>query len=154
VKALLEAREIQGLLVHRYPFLFVDRILEMEEGKRIVGQKNFTIDEPFLQGHFPDNPIVPGVILIEAMVQVGAIFVLKSEPAYKSKMLYLAGIDQVRFRKPIVPGDQVIFELNLIARKKDTWKVKGVAKVEGKRVMEGIFLAIVSENVDSVGDTL
>jgi beta-hydroxyacyl-ACP dehydratase FabZ len=154
LKALLEARGIQKLLKHRYPFLFVDRILEIEEGKRIIGLKNFTVNEPFLSGHFPNNPIVPGVVLIEAMVQVGAIFALKSDPSYKSMILYLAGIDQVRFRKPVVPGDQVTFELDLIKRKKDIWKVKGIAKVEGKIVMEGIFLAIVSARVDSVGEDL
>jgi 3-hydroxyacyl-[acyl-carrier-protein] dehydratase len=151
VKAFLEAREIQEILGHRYPFLFVDRILEMEEGKRVVGLKNFTMNEPYVPGHFPGNPIVPGVVLLEAMAQVGAICVLRSDPAYQDKLLYLAGMDKVRFRRPVLPGDQVIFELDLIGRKRGIWKVKGLARVDGKLVMEAVLLAIVSENADAAG---
>lgn len=142
MKAILEAKDIQKLLPHRYPIFLVDRILEMEEGKRIVGLKNFTANEPFLEGHFPGNPIVPGTVLIEAMAQVGALFVLRTESAAKGGMLYLAGLDGVRFRRPVMPGDQVLFELELLRRKKDTWKVKGTARVGDKTVMEAILLAV------------
>lgn len=142
MKPILEARDLLRLLPHRYPILLVDRILEIEEGKRIVGLKNFTANEPFLQGHFPGNPIVPGTVLIEAMAQVGALFVLTTDSQAKGGMLYLAGLDKVRFRRPVLPGDQVLFELDLLRRKKDTWKVKGTAKVADKTVMEAILLAV------------
>ncbi len=144
MKTVFEAREIQSRLAHRYPILLVDRIVQIVEGKRIVGLKNFTVNEPFFQGHFPDNPIVPGTILIEAMAQVGGIFVIESEREKSDgKIMYLAGLDSVRFRKPVYPGDQVVFELDLVRRRKDVWKVKGVAKVQGTLVMEAVMLAAV-----------
>lgn len=143
MKPLLEARDVRQRLPHRYPILLVDRILEIVEGKRIVGLKNFTVSEPFFQGHFPENPIVPGTILIEAMAQVGGIFVAESEPGNHGKIIYLAGLDEVRFRRPVLPGDQVIFELELMRRRKDVWKVKGVAKVGGQVVMEAVIMAAV-----------
>lgn len=143
MKTKLEAKEIQERLLHRYPILLVDRILQVVEGKRIVGLKNFTVNEPFFQGHFPGNPIVPGTILIEAMAQVGGIFVVKSDPESNGKLMFLAGLDSVRFRRPVFPGDQVVFELDLLRRRKDIWKVKGVAKVEGKVVMEAVMMAAV-----------
>ena len=143
MKAILEARDLQKRLLHRYPILYVDRILEMVEGKRIVGLKNFTFNEPYLQGHFPGNPIVPGTIMIEAMAQVGAVFVWESGPESNHKLIYLVGLDAVRFRHPVLPGDQVIFSLELMKRKADIWKVRGVASVEEKKVMEAILLAAV-----------
>ena len=143
MKTTLNAREIQELLLQRYPILLVDRILDIIVGKRIVGLKNFTVNEPYMQGHFPGNPVVPGTILIEAMAQVGAIFVMETEPEAKGKLLYLARLEGVRFRIPVVPGDQVIFDLVLLKRKKDVWKVKGIAKVEGTTVMEATILAVV-----------
>lgn len=148
MKTKLEAREIQNRLLHRYPILLVDRILQVTEGKRIVGLKNFTVNEPFFQGHFPGNPIVPGTILIEAMAQVGGIFVVKSDPDSNRKLMYLAGLDSVRFRRPVYPGDQVVFELDFLRRRKDIWKVKGVAKVEGKVVMEAVMMAAVRPKED------
>ncbi len=147
METIIDAKEIQELLLHRYPILLVDRILEIDQGKRILGLKNFTVNEPFMQGHFPGNPIVPGTILIEAMAQVGAIFVVKSEPHTRGRLQYLARLDSVRFRVPVIPGDQVIFELQLLRRKKDVWKVKGTAKVEEKIVMEAILLAVVLPEV-------
>ena len=143
MKAILEAKDIQTMLLHRYPILLVDRILEIEEGRRIVGLKNFTVNEAFFNGHFPGNPIVPGTIMIEAMAQVGAIFVAQSATVNKEMLPYLVGLDRVRFRKPVLPGDQVIFDLEFLRRKMDTWKVKGIAKVDGKTVMTAVLLAVV-----------
>ena len=138
----IDFKEIQELLLHRYPLLLVDRILEIEEGKRIVGLKNFTVNEPYFPGHFPGNPVVPGTVLIESMAQVGAIFVAKSEPAARGRAPYLVGLDEVRFRRPVLPGDQVIHRLDFLRRKKDLWKVKGVARVNERIVMEAILLAV------------
>ncbi len=143
VKAILEARDIQQLLLMRYPILYVDRILEIEGGRRIVGVKNFTVNEPFFTGHFPGYPVVPGTVLIEAMAQVGGVFVSQCEAASAQKIMYLAGLDRVRFRKPVVPGDQVVFDLELLKRRREIWKVRGVASVEGERVMEAVLIAAV-----------
>ena len=143
MNAIMEAKDIHKLLLHRYPILLVDRILEIEAGTRIVGMKNFTVNEPFFQGHFPGTPIVPGTVLIEAMAQVGAIFAARTEAEEQGKLIYLVGLDRVRFRRPVLPGDQVLFELALLRRKRDIWKVKGEAKVEGTVVMEAIILAAV-----------
>ena len=134
------------LLPHRYPFLLVDKILEMEEGKRIVGIKNVSINEPFFQGHFPDSPIMPAVLLLEAMAQTGGALVLNSERE-KAKMrnVLFLGIDKARFRKPVFPGDQVRFELEALQRKKSVWKFKGEAFVEGTLVAEAELMAMISD---------
>lgn len=142
MSGVMEFREIQALLLHRHPILLVDRVLEIEEGKWIVGLKNFTVNEPYFPGHFPGNPIVPGTVLIESMAQVGALFVARSLPSMRGRIPYLVGLDHVRFRSPVVPGDQVIHYLDLLRRKKDLWKVRGVAKVDGKVVMEAVLLAV------------
>ena len=134
------------LLPHRYPFLLVDKILEMEEGKRIVGIKNVSINEPFFQGHFPGSPIMPAVLLLEAMAQTGGILVLSLE-GEKSKMrnVLFLGIDKARFRKPVYPGDQVRFELVALQQKKSVWKFKGEAFVEGTLVAEAELMAMISD---------
>ncbi len=142
MSGVMEYREIQELLVHRHPVLLVDRVLEIEEGKGIVALKNFTVNEPYVPGHFPGNPIVPGTVLIESMAQVGALFVARSVPSVRGRVPYLVGLDQVRFRSPVLPGDQVIHHVELLRRKKDLWKVKGVARVDGKIVMEAVLLAV------------
>ena len=139
-------KEIMGLLPHRYPFLLVDKILEMEEGKRIVGIKNVSINEPFFQGHFPDSPIMPAVLLLEAMAQTGGTLVLSSESeTSKTRNVLFLGIDKARFRKPVYPGDQVRFELVALQQKKSVWKFKGEAFVEGTLVAEAELMAMISD---------
>ena len=135
VKA-LDILEIQRILPHRYPFLLVDRILEMEPQKRAVGIKNVTANEPFFQGHFPGHPVMPGVLVIEAMAQVGGVAVLAGRDANDKKIMYLAGIDGARFRKPVVPGDQVRFEVEFLAIREKLAKIKGKAFVDGKVAVE------------------
>jgi 3-hydroxyacyl-[acyl-carrier-protein] dehydratase len=127
--------QIRELLPHRYPFLLVDRILELEPGKRVVGIKNVTVNEPFFQGHFPQKPIMPGVLLIEAMAQVGGVLVL-SIPENKGKMAYLTGIDKARFRRLVVPGDQLRIEITILQTRLGVGKVKARAEVDGKTAVE------------------
>ena len=111
----LDIKEIVRLLPHRYPFLLVDRILEGEKGKSMVGLKNVSMNEPFFQGHFPSDPIMPGVLILEGMAQVGGILAFYSLPEMVGeKLIYFAGIDKVRFRRPVVPGDQLIFEMAVL----------------------------------------
>lgn len=129
-------------LPHRYPFLLVDRVVELEKNKRIVALKNVTINEPFFQGHFPDIPIMPGVLIVEAMVQAGGILVIQSSPEEKrGKMVYFLGFDKVRFRKPVVPGDQLILELEILKVRSKVVKLAGVAKVDGKKVAQAELMA-------------
>lgn len=127
---------IKKIMPHRYPFLLVDRILELEDKKRVVGLKNITINEPFFSGHFPGRPIMPAVLIIEAMAQVGGILLLSSVDKPEKYLVYFIGIDKAKFRKPVVPGDQIRFELEMISLKKRFCKMKGVAYVDGKVVAE------------------
>ncbi len=125
----LNTLEIMKLLPHRYPFLLVDRIVELEKGKRIVGIKNVTINEPFFQGHFPGHPVMPGVLIIEAMAQVGGVFAMVSDNIGDDKVTYFAGIDNARFRRPVVPGDVLRFELELEYCKRGLYGFSGKAFV-------------------------
>ncbi len=134
---------IAGMLPHRYPFLMVDRIIDLEEGKRVVGIKNVTINEPFFPGHFPDRPVFPGVLIIEALAQTGAFMILHSVENYHQKLLYFAAIDKVRFRKPVVPGDQLRFELRMVSFKRGICKMEGQALVDGQVVCEAEMTAAV-----------
>jgi beta-hydroxyacyl-ACP dehydratase FabZ len=137
--------DIQTILPHRYPFLLVDRIITMEAGKRIVGLKNITINEPFFQGHFPGRPIMPGVLIIEALAQVGGILALLSFPERQGKpSLFLLGLDKVRFRKPVVPGDQLVLELDILRSGNKFWKMQGRALVNETLVAEGELMAAVT----------
>lgn len=140
--ALIDIKEIVRLLPHRYPFLLVDRILSCEKEKNIVGLKNVTMNEPFFQGHFPSDPIMPGVLILEGMAQVGGILAFYSIPdMVGEKLIYFAGIDKVRFRRPVVPGDQLIFEMEVLKHKGKIWKMAGQAKVDGEVVAEAEFMA-------------
>ena len=138
---MMDVQEIQSILPHRYPFLLVDRILEVEPGKRIVGIKNVTVNEPFFPGHFPGKPIMPGVLIIEAMAQVGGVLLLKEVEDRENKLVYFMGIDEARFRKPVVPGDQLRFELEVLKRKSTTCKLQGRAFVDGALVAEAVILS-------------
>jgi len=138
---MMDILEIQKLLPHRYPFLMVDRVLEYEPGQSIVAIKNVTVNEPFFQGHFPGKPIMPGVLMVEAMAQVGGILVNKSDPTdYNS--VYFMSIEKAKFRKPVVPGDQLRFEVALMQSRGKVSKFKGEAKVDGKVVCEAEFMAM------------
>ncbi|AOY58672.1 FabZ: (3R)-hydroxymyristoyl-[acyl-carrier-protein] dehydratase [Desulfococcus multivorans] len=133
-------------LPHRYPFILVDRILELEPGKRVKALKNVTINEPFFQGHFPRNPIMPGVLILEAMAQAGGVLVIESLPPEKhGSLVYFMGIDKARFRQPVVPGDQLIFDIEIIKSRGRAAKLAGVASVDGKRVAEAEVMATIGE---------
>lgn len=140
---MLDAREIQNIIPHRYPFLLVDKILEIEEGKRAVGIKNVTINEPFFQGHFPGNPIMPGVLVVEAMAQVGAVSILAMEE-YKGKLAVFTGIDKLRFKKQVVPGDTLLMEVTMLAMKRGIGKAKAEAYVGEQLAVSGeLMFAII-----------
>lgn len=134
--------EILKLLPHRYPFVMVDRILSLEMGKEIVGLKNVTINEPFFQGHFPGKPVMPGVLILEGMAQVGGIMAFYANPeAIGNKLLFFAGIDKARFRKPVVPGDQLIFTLELIKQKRSIMVMSAKATVDDQIVAQAELMA-------------
>ena len=133
---MLDVTEIMKLLPHRYPFLLVDRVTEMDPGKKIVGLKNVTMNEPFFPGHFPGHPVMPGVLIVEAMAQVAAILVYASSDDNKGKITYFVGIENTKFRKPVVPGDQLRLELEVIGIRRGIYTFSGKAYVEGKLVTE------------------
>lgn len=141
---LMNVNEIMQYLPHRYPFLLVDRVLEFEANKRIVGLKNVTMNEPFFQGHFPGNPIMPGVLTIEAMAQTAGILAIKS--AGKGKMnVYFMSIEKAKFRRPIVPGDQVRLEVEVIQQRGNIWRLAGKAMVDGNAASDAEFTAMMTE---------
>ncbi len=138
-------QDIQRIMPHRYPILLVDRIIEFEDRKRVVGIKNVTINEPFFQGHFPGHPIMPAVLIIEAMAQCGGVLLLNSVDHPENKLMYFMGIDKARFRKPVLPGDQLRFELQLIRFGGSVCKMEGKAFVDGDLVAEAELLSTVIE---------
>jgi beta-hydroxyacyl-ACP dehydratase FabZ len=138
-------QEIMDMLPHRYPFLLIDRILEMEMGKRAVGIKNVTMNEPFFQGHFPGHPIMPGVLILEAMAQAGGVLAMKSVPLdqVKSKVIYFMSIDKAKFRKPVVPGDQLRLEIDVIKQRSNIMSLRAQALVSGAVVAEAELMAMI-----------
>jgi len=137
--------DIMKVLPHRYPFLLVDRILEIEANKRIVGLKNVTINEPFFAGHFPGHPVMPGVLIIEAMAQVGGMLLMGSVKDAETKVVYFMSLDNVKFRKPVKPGDQIRFELEVVQKRGSVCKMRGVGTVDGELVVEADMAAMVRD---------
>jgi 3-hydroxyacyl-[acyl-carrier-protein] dehydratase len=137
---ILDVNEIQKILPHRYPFLFVDAIVEMERLKRVVGIKNVTATESHFQGHFPGKPIMPGVLIIEAMAQTGGLLLLQEVPDRENKLLYFVAVDGARFRRPVVPGDQLRLEITVISWRGDFCKLEGRATVDGQLAAEATLM--------------
>jgi beta-hydroxyacyl-ACP dehydratase FabZ len=142
---MLNILEIMKLLPHRYPMLLVDRILEFEDGKRIVGLKNVSANEQFFQGHFPGNPVMPGVLIVEAMAQCCAVLFLKDIEDRDKKLFLFGGVDKARFRKPVIPGDQLIMECTVLQKRASTVRMRGEAKVGGVIVAEADMLSVMTE---------
>lgn len=150
---MLDARAIQEILPHRYPFLLVDRILEMELGKRVVGIKNVSFNEPFFTGHFPGHPIMPGVLIVEAMAQVGGVLLMQTLGAQGAqKLMYFTGIERARFRRPVVPGDQLRLEVETLQLRRQVCRMKAAALVEGTLVAEAELSCVVVDRMPAGGD--
>ena len=141
----LDINEIQKILPHRPPFLLVDRILEIEPSKRIVGIKNVTMNEPFFVGHFPSFPVMPGVLIIEAMAQTGGVLVLREFPDPSQRLVYFAAIEDAKFRRPVRPGDQLRLEIEVLSRKTTFCRMRGNAYVDGELVAEAVILCKIME---------
>jgi beta-hydroxyacyl-ACP dehydratase FabZ len=141
----LEIREIMERIPHRYPFLLVDRVIEIVPGRRIVAIKNVTINEPFFQGHFPGAPVMPGVLVIEALAQAGAVLLLSDIPDRASKLVYFTGIDAARFRRPVVPGDQIRLTMDVLKLRSRTCKMRGTAEVQGEVAAEAEIMSALVE---------
>jgi 3-hydroxyacyl-[acyl-carrier-protein] dehydratase len=140
---MIEIKEIMSILPHRYPFLLVDRVLSLEPSVSVVGIKNVTMNEPFFTGHFPGNPVMPGVLIIEAMAQVSGILAFKS--GMTGSQVYFMSIDKVKFRKPVFPGDQLRFEVKVLQIRGNVWKFSGEAFIGDKLATEADFTAMVTD---------
>jgi beta-hydroxyacyl-ACP dehydratase FabZ len=141
-----DIQEIMKLLPHRYPFIMIDRILELTPGEKIIALKNVTINEPFFQGHFPENPIMPGVLIIEAMGQAGAVLAAKSsEREPHGSLIYFMGMDKVKFRKPVTPGDQLIFKMKFLKQRRNVFRMSGTAYVDENVVAQAELMATFGE---------
>ncbi len=139
---MIDINEIKKYIPHRYPFLLIDKIIEMEKGKRVVGIKNVSTNEPFFQGHFPKFPVMPGVLIIEGMAQTACVFASIELEKSSESIAYFMGIDKAKFRKPVVPGDQLRFELDVIKQRGTIYRFRGNAFVEGKLVAEAEIMAV------------
>jgi len=137
---ILDINGIQKILPHRYPFLMLDAVVEMERLKRIVGIKNVTIHENYFAGHFPGKPVMPGVLIIESMAQAGGVLLLQEVPERESKLLYFVAIDDARFRRPVIPGDQLRVEVNVLSWRSNFCKLEGRASVEGQLAAEATLM--------------
>jgi len=146
----MDILKIRSFLPHRYPFLLVDRVLEVGED-RVVGYKNVTINEPFFVGHFPEEPVMPGVLVLESMGQVAAMMIA-TKPEAKGLAMYLTGIEKAKLRRPVVPGDKLVTEAKLVKLRGKVGKVEAVAKVEGEVVAEALFSFVVAERLTGEKD--
>ena len=144
-KLKFDIRAITDILPHRYPFLMVDRVLDVEPGKRVRAVKNVTINEELFQGHFPGRPILPGVLILEAMAQAGGFLLLNTVPDPNTKLIYFTAIDKARFRRPVTPGDQLILEVELLRLRLNTCKIAGKAFVDGELVAEAEMMAMIAD---------
>jgi 3-hydroxyacyl-[acyl-carrier-protein] dehydratase len=144
---LLDVEAIQRILPHRPPFLLVDRVVEHEQGKRLVAWKSVTMGDPFFVGHFPGHPVMPGVLILEAMAQAAALLAILDLPPeqVKKKVTYLMGIDNARFRRTVVPGDRLELEVEVVKHKGAVWKTKGTARVDGQVAAEAEYLAMLAD---------
>ena len=138
---MMDIRAILRSIPHRYPFLLVDRILQMEPGRRVIALKNVSINEPFFQGHFPGAPVMPGVLIVEAMAQAGAVLLLHDMADREKKLVYFTGIDGARFRRAVLPGDQLRLTLDVLKLRSRTCKMKGTAEVDGELAAEAEILS-------------
>ena len=145
-KPTIEVEEIMQMIPHRYPFLLIDRVKEIVLDSSAIGIKNVTMNEPFFQGHFPDHPIMPGVLLIEAMAQTSAVLVIKTTGEVSGKVVYFMTVDKARFRKPVRPGDQVELYVEKIRSRGNVWKFKGKASVEGQVMSEATYSAMIVDS--------
>jgi beta-hydroxyacyl-ACP dehydratase FabZ len=146
MEKIFDIQKIMNVLPHRYPFIMIDRIIELVPGEKVVALKNVTINEPFFQGHFPGNPIMPGVLMIEAMGQAGAVLAAESLPEKeRGSLIYFMGMNKVKFRKPVVPGDQIIFEVKFLKQRAKVFKMSGMAFVDEKLVAEAELMASFGE---------
>lgn len=155
METLLDITQIHAILPHRYPFLLVDRIVEYELGKRVVGIKNVTLNEPFFAGHFPGAPVMPGVLIVEAMAQTAGVMMLASLPDRETKLVFFTGIDGAKFRRPVVPGDQLRLELTVLRLRPRYIKLRGEAYVDGQLVAEAeISSALVDRSIVERSDLI
>jgi len=146
---IMDAIDVQSILPHRYPFLLVDRVVTFERGQRAVGLKNVTINDPYFQGHFPGRPVFPGVLIVEALAQLGGILAIRSSSVEEAPIVYLTGIDKGKFRKPVIPGDQIRLEVEVIKCRPPFWKMQGKAFVGSDLVCEAESTAMMqSERAD------
>lgn len=141
----MDITEILNILPHRYPMLLVDRVLEIEPGQRIVGLKNVSANEPFFAGHFPGRPVMPGVLIIEALAQCGGLLLMSGLEKPEDKVIYFLSVDGVKFRRPVIPGDQLVLELDLVQGRGRRGKLKGVARVDGSVAAEATILGQVMD---------
>ena len=145
---MIDIREIIECIPHRYPFILIDRVLEMEPGKRVVAIKNVTYNEPFFPGHFPSEPVMPGVLIVEAMAQAAGVLMLRDMPDRDHKLVVFTGIDKARFRRRVIPGDQLRFTVDVLKNRPTLVKVRGIAEVDGHKVAEA---ELTSALVDRTG---
>ena len=143
--------DIMKFLPHRYPFLLVDRIVELDPDKRVVGLKNVTINEPFFQGHFPGAPVMPGVLIIESMAQVAGVMIYRDLAEREKKLIYFTGIENAKFRRPVVPGDQLRIEMEFLNRRNNFGKMTGRATVDGKLVAEAVLMFAIADHPARAG---